>query len=109
MLQVSLEPKQSAALKRSSYAPVAMSHRLHPVLRLQRAIGNQALAHLLQAKLSVSEPGDIYEQEADRITDLVMRSAAVPAKSQAGSPAKVQLKSAPVRGVRKSLPGMRRR
>ncbi len=28
---------------------------------------------VIQAKLSVSEPGDIYEQEADRIADQVMR------------------------------------
>jgi len=28
---------------------------------------------LLQAKLTISEPGDRYEQEADRVADQVMR------------------------------------
>lgn len=42
------------------------------------AMGNQALQHLLrsralQAKLTISQPGDPYEQEADRVTDAVMR------------------------------------
>jgi hypothetical protein len=27
----------------------------------------------LQAKLTVSQPGDVYEQEADRVADQVMR------------------------------------
>ena len=45
---------------------------------LQRTIGNQAVQRLLksravQAKLSVSQPGDIYEQEADRMAEQVMR------------------------------------
>jgi Domain of unknown function (DUF4157) len=82
----------------------------HPLLHLQRAIGNQAMLRLLQAKpddvearistngvtrfahdfsqipihsaspacvqakLTVSAPGDTYEQEADRVADQVMRS-----------------------------------
>ncbi|WP_419661816.1 putative membrane protein [Desulfosarcina variabilis str. Montpellier] len=37
----------------------------------------------LQPKLKVNEPGDIYEQEADRIADQVM---AMPANAKAGSP-----------------------
>ena len=40
--------------------------------------GNQALQRLLrtrviQAKLTINEPGDKYEQEADRVAELVMR------------------------------------
>lgn len=30
---------------------------------------------LIQAKLTVNEPGDKYEHEADRVADLVMRMA----------------------------------
>jgi len=41
-------------------------------LDLQRTIGNQAVQRL-QAKLSISAPGDIYEQEADRLAEQVMR------------------------------------
>ena len=45
---------------------------------LQRTIGNQAVQRLLksgalQAKLAVSQAGDIYEQEADRVAEQVMR------------------------------------
>jgi hypothetical protein len=48
------------------------------LLKLQRNLGNQAVLRLfesgvLQAKLKIGEPGDIYEQEADRVADTVMR------------------------------------
>lgn len=50
----------------------------HPLLNLQRSIGNQAVQRLIpspyiQAKLNVSSPGDQYEHEADRVADTVMR------------------------------------
>ena len=44
-----------------------------PHLALQRRLGNGGWQRLLQAKLSVSKPGDEYEQEADRVADHVMR------------------------------------
>lgn len=47
---------------------------------LQRSIGNQAALRLLshpsptvQTKLQINEPGDQYEQEADRVAEQVMR------------------------------------
>jgi hypothetical protein len=45
---------------------------------LQRSIGNRAVerlftAGLLQAKLRIGEPNDIYEEEADRVAEEVMR------------------------------------
>jgi len=48
------------------------------ILFLQRTIGNQAVQRLmksgtLQAKLRIGQPGDVYEQEADRVADAVMR------------------------------------
>ncbi len=48
------------------------------ILQLQRTAGNQAVQRLiksraLQAKLKISQPGDIYEQEADRVAEQVMR------------------------------------
>jgi len=48
------------------------------ILFLQRTIGNQAVQRLiksgtLQAKLRIGQPGDRYEQEADRVADAVMR------------------------------------
>lgn len=48
------------------------------ILFLHRTIGNQAVQKLmksgkLQAKLRIGAPGDIYEQEADRVAEQVMR------------------------------------
>ncbi len=45
---------------------------------LQRTIGNRAVHRLfksgvLQAKLRIGEPNDMYEQEADRVAQQVMR------------------------------------
>ncbi|HMK55489.1 MAG TPA: DUF4157 domain-containing protein [Dissulfurispiraceae bacterium] len=48
------------------------------ILSLQRTIGNQTVqrlfkAGIVQAKLRIGRPGDIYEQEADMVADRVMR------------------------------------
>jgi len=48
------------------------------ILFIQRTIGNQAVQRLiksgtLQAKLKIGQPGDVYEREADRVADAVMR------------------------------------
>lgn len=45
----------------------------HSLLSLHRSIGNRAFGHVLQAKLAISSPGDVYEQEADRVAEHVMR------------------------------------
>ena len=48
--------------------------RQQPILhQLQHAIGNRAVGQTIQAKLKVSEPGDVHEAEADRVADEVMR------------------------------------
>ncbi len=47
------------------------------LLSLQGAAGNRAVAGLIQAKLRVGPAGGKHEQEADRIADLVTRSAPV--------------------------------
>jgi hypothetical protein len=49
-----------------------------PLFQIQQTIGNQALVQMfraksMQAKLTVGQPGDTYEQEADRVADQVMR------------------------------------
>src|SRR3954470_17557826 len=46
---------------------------VHPILQLQKAVGNRAVNHLIQTKLKIGQPGDVYEQEADRVADMVMR------------------------------------
>ncbi len=50
------------------------------LLALQRAYGNLSVQRLIQCKLSVSQPGDPYEQEADRVADAVTQ-----ANEQSGS------------------------
>jgi len=64
----------------SSRSSVSASTRtsLHPVLRLQQTAGNRVIARLhadghLQAKLTIGAPGDVYEEEADRVASQVMR------------------------------------
>lgn len=54
------------------------SSPLGRILSLHQTIGNQAVQRLLksgviQTKLRIGKPGDIYEQEADRVADMVMR------------------------------------
>ena len=58
----------------------SISSPIDQILLLQRTIGNQAVGRLirsgaLQAKLRIGQPGDIYEQEADRMAEQVMRMA----------------------------------
>jgi len=64
----------------SPRSPVSASIRTaqHPVLRLQQTAGNRVVARLhaggyLQAKLTIGAPGDVYEEEADRVASHVMR------------------------------------
>jgi len=73
--------KQSSLLV-SAFKPGRAAPRpaqaLSPILRQQQVMGNQAVQRMLQtriiqAKLAVSEPGDRYEQEADRVAEQVMR------------------------------------
>lgn len=56
----------------------SISSPVEQILFLQRTIGNQAVGKMiksgaLQAKLRIGQPGDIYEQEADRMANAVMR------------------------------------
>src|SRR5438270_11839047 len=44
----------------------------HPVLYLQRMIGNQGVQRLIQAKLKVDQPFGRPEQEADWMADQVL-------------------------------------
>ena len=44
------------------------------LLALQRTHGNASVQRLIQYKLSVSQPGDPYEQEADRVAEAVTQA-----------------------------------
>ena len=74
--EVALHPLHAAM--GHSYAP--RSSHVHPLAPFHRNIGNQAVLRSLsaarpriQTKLTVNQPGDQYEQEADRVAEHVMR------------------------------------
>lgn len=73
-MQKQNQPPQRASSRAARSTPSA-DHPKHPSIHLQRTLGNQAVRRL-QAKRMVGSPGDIYEQEADRIADQVMRTPA---------------------------------
>src|SRR6266850_841193 len=67
-------PSSPSANTGSDLGPTAQSSPWHA---LHRTLGNQGMQRLLragviQAKLSVGQPNDPYEQEADRVADSVM-------------------------------------
>ena len=103
-------PKRvSSSIARPNRATPGPTHREHPILHLQRTIGNQSVQRILQrdaeeleagltaktshrfghdfsgiplhppaagtiqTKLAINKPGDEYEQEADRISEQMMR------------------------------------
>jgi hypothetical protein len=77
---------------------------LRQVFRLHSMYGNQAVlrmlspqASMIQAKLTVNQPGDQYEQEADRVADRVMQM------SESGSPAGFSQSQAP--HISRAAPG----
>lgn len=65
----------------------SMNSPVERILFLQRTIGNQAVEKIiksgtLQAKLRVGEPGDVYEREADRVAEQVMRMPDIPGQAE---------------------------
>jgi len=78
------QQKPSAGLARSNRLAPSAGHEAHPLLHLQRTLGNRAVQRLqqdglnsptamkIQRQLAVSTPGDTYEQEADDISEQVM-------------------------------------
>src|SRR6185369_10247674 len=70
--------KSPARVNHASTQHATSSVTAHRLLDLQRFVGSQAVQRLIlspyiQTKLSVSIPGDPFEQEADRVADKVMR------------------------------------
>lgn len=67
----------SLATKVENVAPPIRSP-FNQITNLQQTLGNQAVQQLfkagkLQAALKIGQPNDVYEQEADRVADQVMR------------------------------------
>ena len=62
---------------------------LRQIAFLQQTLGNRAVQRLyesgaIQAKLTIGRPNDIYEEEADRVADAVMRTAQHTGREQTG-------------------------
>lgn len=60
------------------FHPMNESHKVQSLLRLQRKYGNRFVQrviaqHVIQTKLTIGQPGDIYEKEADGVAEQVMR------------------------------------
>jgi len=95
--------KSEAFLPRHAKAHPAIQPE-HPLLHLQRSIGNQGMIRMLRAhgssapflqrKLTINEPGDAHEQEADRVADHVMRMPATAGTAISSSTPAVQSKTA---------------
>jgi hypothetical protein len=73
-----LSTKENSASHKQKTDFRSQGSHVDRILFLQRTIGNQAVQRLiksgaLQAKLRIGQPGDKYEQEADRVADEVMR------------------------------------
>ena len=71
MERLTTNPPQS---DRRPAKPVADPIPAHPLTQIRRALGARAGERFIQAMLTVSQPGDQYEQEADRVADQVMRT-----------------------------------
>ncbi len=80
-ISISETPFQPQVEKHSTLLTMARSdeQRANITLQLQQNYGNRYVQRLIesmkvQTKMTVNPPGDIYEQEADRIADTVMNS-----------------------------------
>lgn len=80
ILTKKLETKRDNLLSKigTSDFLLSLNSPVDHVFHLQRAIGNQAVQRLLksgvfQAKFKIDQTGDIYEQEADRVAEQIMR------------------------------------
>ena len=67
---------RQACLPQQAVTPTSSTH---PTLQLQQQIGNRAVGSLLQAKLTIGQPNDPYEKEADRIAAQVVDRIHTPA------------------------------
>lgn len=63
----------SIAKKVAVPTPKTISVMANPLVQMQQQLGNRRLLKMIQTKLTVGQPGDVYEQEADRTADQVMR------------------------------------
>ncbi|NET58188.1 MAG: DUF4157 domain-containing protein [Symploca sp. SIO2E6] len=72
--------------------PLSINSPVHPILQLQQKLGNQAVNRLIQTKMTVGQPGDVYEQEADQVAAAVMRTPVPQIQRQTEEEEEVQTK-----------------
>ncbi len=83
-------------IQRAKLNPISLN--TDDVLTLQETIGNRAASRMLagqratqvQAKLTIGEPGDKYEQEADRVASQVVKQLHTPATAESAQGQSVQ-------------------
>jgi hypothetical protein len=71
----SYSPPQALSVFRVS-SPEDIPITRDNILMLQRTVGNRAVVKLLQRKTKISQPGDAYEREADRVAEQIMTAPA---------------------------------
>ena len=81
------EPARRVGALSSLVPPLAARETMSPTLRSARTLGDHAMPPLfapvrLQAKLAINQPGNMYEQEADRVAAEVMASSRSPGLSR---------------------------
>jgi hypothetical protein len=67
------QPGQQKAANLTFRSKKRAQSKLNPILQLHQTIGNQAVGKMIQSKLTIGQPGDKYEQEADRVAEQVIR------------------------------------
>jgi hypothetical protein len=67
------DKKNPAASKTRQDLSQSLETPVKQILYLQQTVGNRAVNRLIQAKFKVGPPNDIYEKEADRVADKVMK------------------------------------
>ncbi|MGK7884146.1 MAG: DUF4157 domain-containing protein [Crocosphaera sp.] len=86
--QASNQQKQGLTVTKTP----AYLNKIHPMLQLQQKLGNRAVNHFIQTKLTMGEPGDKYEQEADQVAASVMRTATPTLQPQEHEDEEIQTK-----------------
>jgi peptidoglycan hydrolase-like protein with peptidoglycan-binding domain len=83
-----VDPRRLPSMHRlSTPAPVSEKLKVRPLAASNHRMQQALRSGLLQAKLTVNQPGDIYEQEANHVADQVMRSPEPLSGRQTSSPA----------------------
>lgn len=98
-LEKSNKPEATPAHEHAARQGNSFPQSANGLFGFQAGAGNLAVQRLLQsrviqAKLAINQPGDEYEQEADRVAEQVMRMVDIEASGVSNAPAHAQRKCA---------------